>query len=56
MGDAAVALQAGLAELLPKMGTGHHGVLFSDGSDGGEAARADRGGPVRKLRRWLASR
>jgi len=56
MGDAALALQAGLAELLPKMGAGHHGVLFSDASDGGEASRADRGGPVRKLRRWLASR
>jgi UDP:flavonoid glycosyltransferase YjiC (YdhE family) len=54
MGDAAVALQAGLAELLPKVGAGRRGVLFSD--DGDEPARTDRGGPVRKLRRWLASR
>ena len=54
MGDAALALQAGLAELLPKVGSGRRGVLFSD--DGDEPARADDGGPVRKLRRWLASR
>ncbi len=54
MGDAALALQAGLAELLPKVGAGRRGVLFSD--DGDEPARADGGGPVRKLRRWLASR
>ena len=53
MGDAALALQAGLAELLPRIGAGNHGVLFSDG---GEPSRADGGGPVRKLRRWLASR
>lgn len=54
VGDAALALQAGLAELLPKVGPGRRGVLFSD--DDGEPARGDRGGPVRKLRRWLASR
>ena len=53
MGDAAVALQAGLAELLPSMGAGSLGVLFSDR---GEPSPTDRGGPVRKLRRWLASR
>jgi len=53
MGDAALAFQAGLAELLPRMGAAHHGVLFSDAD---EPAPADRGGPVRKLRRWLASR
>ena len=53
MGDAALALQAGLAELLPRIGAGNHGVLFSDG---GEPSPADGGGPVRKLRRWLASR
>ena len=54
MGDAALALQAGLAELLPKVGAGRRGVLFSDDRD--EPERTDRGGPVRKLRRWLASR
>ena len=48
VGDAALALQAGLAELLPKMGAGHHGVVFSDGEG---PSPADRGGPVRKLRR-----
>ena len=53
MGDAALALQAGLAELLPSMGAGSHGVLFSDRD---EPSPTDRGGPVRKLRRWLASR
>jgi hypothetical protein len=31
---------------------GHHGVVFSDGD---EPSSADNGGPVRKLRRWLAS-
>jgi sterol 3beta-glucosyltransferase len=53
VGDAAQALQAGLAELLPMMRSGHHGVLFSDAD---EPSSADRDGPVRKLRRWLASR
>lgn len=53
MGDAAQALHAGLAELLPRLGAGHHGVLFSDED---AAAGGDRGGPVRKLRRWLGSR
>jgi len=53
MGDAALALQAGLAELLPSLGSGHHGIPFSDGD---EPSRADRGGLVRKLRRWLTSR
>ena len=54
MGDAALALQAGLAELLPNVGARRRGVLFSD--DGDEPARTDRGGPVRKLRRWLTWR
>jgi len=53
MGDAALALQAGLAELLPSLGSGHHRIPFSDGD---EPSRADRGGLVRKLRRWLTSR
>ncbi len=48
IGDAAQALQAGLAELLPRMRSGHHGVVFSDGD---EAPSADSAGPVRKLRR-----
>lgn len=52
IGDAAQALQAGLAELLPRVKLGHHGVVFSDGD---EPSSADDGGPVRKLRRWLAS-
>jgi len=52
MGDAALALQAGLAELLPSTWPGHRGVLFSDGD---EPPHADRGGPVRKVRRWLAT-
>jgi len=52
MGDAALALQAGLAEPLPSTWPGHRGVLFSDGD---EPPRADRGGPVRKVRRWLAT-
>ena len=52
IGDAAQALQAGLAELLPTVKRGHHGVTFSDGA---EPSSADTGGPVRKVRRWLAS-
>ena len=52
IGDAAQALQAGLAELLPRVKSRHHGVVFSDGD---EPPSADNGGPVRKLRRWLAS-
>ena len=52
MGDAAQALHAGLAGLLPRLGSGHHGVLFSDEDT---ASGGDRGGPVRKLRRWLGS-
>jgi sterol 3beta-glucosyltransferase len=52
IGDAAQALQAGLAELLPKVAPWRDGVVFSDGD---ERPSADRGGPVRKLRRWLAS-
>jgi hypothetical protein len=53
VGDAAQALHAGLAELLPSPRSGHHGVLFSDGD---APSSGDRGGPVRKLRRWLTSR
>jgi hypothetical protein len=53
IGDAAQALQAGLAEVLPRVKLGHHGVVFSDGDEPSSAA--DNGGPVRKLRRWLAS-
>jgi hypothetical protein len=52
IGDAAHALQAGLAELLPMVKRGHHGVAFSDGA---EPSSVDSGGPVRKVRRWLAS-
>ncbi len=52
IGDAAQALQAGLAELLPRVKRGHHGVIFSDDD---EPSSADKGGPVRKFRRWLAS-
>lgn len=53
IGDAAQALQAGLAELLPRVKSGAHGVVFSDRT---EAASAGSGGPVHKLRRWLGSR
>lgn len=53
VGDAAQALHAGLAGLLPGPGSGHRGVLFSD-SD--RAPTGDPGGPVRKLRRWLPFR
>jgi sterol 3beta-glucosyltransferase len=52
IGDAAQAVQAGLAELLPRGIPGRHGVVFSDGD---KASSADNEGPVRKLRRWLAS-
>jgi len=52
IGDAAQALQAGLAELLPRVKRGHHGVIFSDDD---EPSSADNVGPVRKFRRWLAS-
>ena len=52
IGDAAQALQAGLAELWPRSAPRRTGVVFSDG-----AAQPDAGGdgPVRKLRRWLSS-
>jgi len=49
---AAQAVQAGLAELLPRGIPGRHGVVFSDGDT---PSSADDEGPVRKLRRWLAS-
>jgi sterol 3beta-glucosyltransferase len=52
MSDAAHALGAGVAELLPSGNPGHDGVVFSDGD---EPSSIDSGGPVRKLRRWLAS-
>jgi hypothetical protein len=52
VGDAAQALQAGLAELLPRVKPGRHGVVFSDAD---EPPDAGNGGPVRKVRRWLAS-
>ena len=52
IGDAAQALQAGLAEILPRVKPGKHGVVFSDDD---EPSSADDGGPVRKFRRWLAS-
>ena len=48
--DAAGALQAGLAELLPGTAPRSAGVVFSD-RDAGQAADSD--GPVRKLRSWL---
>jgi UDP:flavonoid glycosyltransferase YjiC (YdhE family) len=50
IGDAAHALQVGLAELLPSVKPRRQGVVFGDAD---ESARADSGGPVRKLRRWL---
>jgi len=52
IGDAAVALQESLVELLPSVKARHHGVVFSDGD---ESSSADSAGPVRKLQRWLAS-
>jgi hypothetical protein len=52
IGDAAQAVQAGLVELLPMGIPGHQGVVFSDGD---KPSSADNEGPVRKLRRWLAS-
>jgi hypothetical protein len=51
-GDAARALQAGLAELLPSVTPWRDGVVFSDREG---PPNADRGDPIRKLRRWLAS-
>jgi hypothetical protein len=53
IGDVAQALQAGLAELLPTVKGGHHGVAFSDSAT---PAGTETAGPVRKVRRWLASR
>ena len=50
IGDAAHALQAGLAELLPGAKRRHQGVVFSDRD---ESTSTGRGGPVRKLWRWL---
>ncbi len=52
IGAAAQAVQAGLAELLPRGIPGRLGVVFSDGD---KPSSADNEGPVRKLRRWLAS-
>ncbi len=52
IGDAAQAVQAGLAELLPRGIPSRHGVVFSGGDT---PSSADNEGPVRKLRRWLAS-
>jgi hypothetical protein len=49
IGDAAQALQAGLAELLPgRMCPAKHGVVLGDRDEPSSAAD---GGPVRKLRR-----
>ena len=50
IGDAAHALQAGLAELLPAVKPRQQGVVFSDRD---ESARTGHESPVRKLRRWL---
>jgi sterol 3beta-glucosyltransferase len=50
--DAAHALEAGVAELLPSGKPGQGGVVFSDRE---EPSSVDRGGPIRKLRRWLTS-
>ena len=50
IGDAAHALQAGVAELLPGAKRRQQGVVFSDRE---ESASTGRGGPVRKLWRWL---
>jgi len=52
VGDAAQALHAGLAELVPSVTSWRDGVVFSDGES---PSNADRGDPIRKLRRWLAS-
>jgi sterol 3beta-glucosyltransferase len=52
MSDAAHALEAGVAELLPSRQRRSDGVAFSDRD---EPSRLDPGGPIRKLRRWLAS-
>ena len=52
VGDAAQALHAGLAELVPGVTSSRDGVVFSDGES---PSNADRGDPIRKLRRWLAS-
>jgi UDP:flavonoid glycosyltransferase YjiC (YdhE family) len=52
VGDAARALQTGLAELFPGAAVRRGGVIFSDG---GEPSTTDWGEPVRKLRRWLSS-
>ena len=52
VGDAAQALHAGLAELVPSVTSSRDGVVFSDGES---PSNADRGDPIRKLRRWLAS-
>jgi len=48
IGDAVRALQAGLEEIMPKMGPWRHGVVFNDGD---EPSSPDNGGPVRKLAR-----
>ena len=50
IGDAAHALQAGMAELLPSAKRRPQGVVFSDED---ESASTGREGPVHKLRRWL---
>jgi len=50
IGDAAHALQAAVAELLPSAKRRPEGVVFSDED---ESASTGREGPVRKLRRWL---
>jgi hypothetical protein len=50
IGDAAYALGAGLAELLPSAKPRQQGVVFSDGD---ESTSTGHEGPVRKLRRWL---
>jgi hypothetical protein len=52
VGDAAQALQAGLAEIWPSITLGRGGVVFTDGD---EREGTSIGGPVRKLRRWLGS-
>jgi UDP:flavonoid glycosyltransferase YjiC (YdhE family) len=52
VGDAAQALHAGLADLLPSVTSWRDGVVFSDRESPSDA---DRGDPIRKLRRWLAS-
>jgi len=48
IGDAAQALQAGLAELLPRVKPGCQGVIFSDAA---ESAGSGSDGPVHKFRR-----